>query len=268
MSAERDRLHNKNTNDSRHKNSQDGVGIENTTPSSTEAKPFLRRGSGLARYGGIAGSPKGRVRRRSRPSISPMCQMKRSTSNNTVSNQGMDAEEDKPRRVSTAERKMKHSSSYPKIGNAPTASNKESLARTQLTRQYMKTGQNVNKKAPKSLKLKSLKKGANTLSEGRSAEMHDDISNKLSQSSRGRMISPNVKDNHLLNDPVAKEHRTLATSHTSNIPPPSVPNDPSSIKILSSTSQYNSFIFHVVNTLILKLLLWSFKKPGSKSPTK
>ena len=241
MSGEREGLYDKNATDSRHKNSQDGLVIENITPSSTEAKPFLRRGSGLARYGGIAGSPKGRVRRRSRPSISPMCQMKRSTSNNTVSNQGRDADEDKPRRVSTAERKMKHSSSYPKISNAPIASNKESLARSQLTRQNMRTGPNVNKHAPKSLKLKSLKKGANTLSEGRSAEMHDNFSNRLSQSTRGKKISPIIKDNPLLNDPMAKEHRTMAKLHTSNIPPPSVPNDPSSIKILSSMTAVGAY---------------------------
>jgi hypothetical protein len=166
--------------------------------------------------------------------------MKKSTSNNTVSNQGRDADEDKPNRVSTAERKMKHSSSYPKISNAPIASNKESLARSQLTRQNMRTGPNVNKHAPKSLKLKSLKKGANTLSEGRSTEMHDNFSNRLSQSTREKMISP-IKDNPLLNDPMAKEHRTMAKLHTSNIPPPRVPNAQTSMKSWSAMTAVGAY---------------------------
>ena len=130
------------------------------TPLSTGAKPFLRRGSGLARYGGISGSPKGVVRRKSKSNISPLWQMKRSTSNIAMS-KGQGDKEEKIRRVSTADGRMKQSRSCPKISGAGCSTSKTSPVRRFPSRTSNRAATKINKSPSKTLKLKSLKQQSN-----------------------------------------------------------------------------------------------------------
>ena len=131
------------------------------TPLCTGAKPFLRRGSGLARYGGISGSPEGVVRRKSKSNISPLGQMKRSISSIAMSKSQGDKEE-KSRRVSTADGRINQSRSCPKISSAGCSTGKISPVRLFPSRTSNRTASKINKSPSKTLKLKSLKQQSNS----------------------------------------------------------------------------------------------------------
>ena len=129
-----------------------------TTPASTGAKPFLRRGSGLARYGGISGSPKGVLRRRSNHNVSPYSQLKRSTSTSAVP-QSKDDKKEEDNQLPKPTTSMKQSKSCSKISNS--ASKLKPKSPTRRHSSQANRNEVNSKRPPKTLKLNSMKKKTN-----------------------------------------------------------------------------------------------------------
>ena len=132
---------------------QNELTARSATPCSTGAKPFLRRGSGLARYGGISGSPKGVVRRKSNSHASPYSQLKRSTSSSAITQPKSDTKE-KTKPTTSDNRIMKTSKSCSKISNCASKLNSKSP-----TRSLNKDESHVRRPS-KILKLKSVKQSS------------------------------------------------------------------------------------------------------------
>ena len=132
---------------------QNELTARSATPCSTGAKPFLRRGSGLARYGGISGSPKGVVRRKSNSHASPYSQLKRSTSSSAITQPKSDTKE-KTKPTTSDNRIMKTSKSCSKISNCASKLNSKSP-----TRSLNKAESHVRRPS-KILKLKSVKQSS------------------------------------------------------------------------------------------------------------
>ena len=213
------------------------------TPASTEAKPFLRRGSGLARYGGISGTPKGVVRRKSKSSGSPFGQMKRSTSTSTMTPARADKTEEKSRRVSTADGRMKQSSSCSKISDAITSySNKKSSVRQYSVKSPNKIGSKANRIPPKTLKLKSVKKQLDAEDyAGSTSESYKGTSNQPSQRRVSTIVSNDQEPIRLTDE---KRHG-LEIPNTSKaingISSSAFPEPAATLKILNSMASIGAY---------------------------